>query len=297
VGEGDPGALRLYRAGETRELTAPSGTRITFADPSPPVAMPPLQPEFLVSRRRDAEWQIGRAGMRYRDLAPGRQGGWLIASEIRIPGGGPVPDYVHYHRVRFQMIYCARGWVRVVYEDQGPPFVMQPGDCVLQPPEIRHRVLESGPDVAVIEVGCPAGHETWADHELTLPTASVRPGREFGGQRFLRHQAAGAPWTPRPGEGFEARDTGVSAATGGIAAVSVLRPAGEMPGRAIRHADPRFLFVLEGRLQLSRPDREVERLDAGDAVVIPAGTSWRWGAERADLELLEVSLPGEPRKP
>jgi quercetin dioxygenase-like cupin family protein len=41
------------------------------------------------------------------------------------------------------MIYCHRGWVRVVYEDQGEPFVMHPGDCVLQPPGIRHRVLEA----------------------------------------------------------------------------------------------------------------------------------------------------------
>ena len=43
------------------------------------------------------------------------------------------------------MIYCMKGWVRLVYEDQGEPFLLEPGDCVLQPPEIRHRVLESPP--------------------------------------------------------------------------------------------------------------------------------------------------------
>src|SRR5690349_7367988 len=103
--------------------------------------------------------------MRYRDLLPGRQGGRFIASAIRIDQGGPVPDYVHYHRVRFQLLYCVRGWVRVVYEGQGDPFVMAPGDCVLQPPRIRHRVLESSPGLEVIEVAGPAEHETLADHD------------------------------------------------------------------------------------------------------------------------------------
>ena len=41
-----------------------------------------------------------------------------MASHIRIEKGGPVPDYVHFHRVRFQCIFCYRGRVRVVYEGQ-----------------------------------------------------------------------------------------------------------------------------------------------------------------------------------
>ena len=92
--------------------------------------------------------------------APGRLGGRFIASHITIPAGGPVPDYVHYHDVRYQSIHCVRGWVRVVYEDQGPPFVLEAGDCVLQPPGIRHRVLESSPGLEVVEVGSPAAHPT-----------------------------------------------------------------------------------------------------------------------------------------
>src|SRR6185436_13024852 len=111
-----------------------------------------------------APWTRGRAGMRYRDLIPGRQGGRFIASHIAIPEGGPVADYVHHHFVRVQLIYCHRGWVRVVYEDQGAPFMLEAGDCVLQPPGIRHRVLESSVGLEVIEIGSPAVHETFADH-------------------------------------------------------------------------------------------------------------------------------------
>ena len=75
--------------------------------------------------------------MYYRDLIPGRYGGRFIASHIRIPAGGPVPDYVHHHSVEFQLIFCVNGWVRVAYEDQGEPMVLNPGDCFLQPPHIR----------------------------------------------------------------------------------------------------------------------------------------------------------------
>ena len=101
-------------------LTAPNGTRIELRAAEPALSVPAGEPSFCVSRADDgAEWVIGRAGMRYRDLLPDRQGGRFIASHIAIPDGGPVPDYVHYHRIRFQLIYCHRGWVRVVYEDQG----------------------------------------------------------------------------------------------------------------------------------------------------------------------------------
>ena len=102
----------------------PNGTRIEIAAAPPPLVLPPLQASFVLSRiGDDAQWTTGRAGMRYRDLIPDRQGGRFIASHIQIPNGGSVPDYVHFHNIHFQMIYCYKGWVRLVYEDQGPAFV------------------------------------------------------------------------------------------------------------------------------------------------------------------------------
>ena len=84
--------------------------------------LPPTEHAFVVRRLADqAPWVIGRAGMQYRDLVPSRLGGAIIASHIRIPDGGPVPDMVHFHKVGFQLIFCIKGWVDVVYEDQGGP--------------------------------------------------------------------------------------------------------------------------------------------------------------------------------
>ena len=117
--------------------------------------------------------------------------------------------------VRAQVIHCRRGEVRVAYEDQGPPILMREGDTVLQPPGIRHRVLECSDGLEVIEVTSHAEHVTHVDHELTLPTAAVPPARSFDGQRFAWHRRQGAEWRPWGTAGFEACVTGIGAASGG----------------------------------------------------------------------------------
>ncbi|HEU4411533.1 MAG TPA: cupin domain-containing protein [Polyangiaceae bacterium] len=293
---GDPGRLRLLCRGAApagAPLRAPNGTLVELAPADPPLSVPDARPSFVVSRAADgASWQVGRATMRYRDLVPDRQGGRFIASHIRIPTGGPVPDYVHFHKVRFQMIYGYRGWSRLVYEDQGEPFVLRPGDCVLQPPEIRHRVLECSPGHEVIEVGCPAEHETFADPATELPTAARRPSRDFGGQRFVRHVAADASWQPFRLGGFECRDTGIAAATGGLAGVRVARRRGEPTREALSH-DAEFLlhFVLEGALTLRCEGEGTYELGPGDCFVVPPGRRHALEPGAGALELLEVALP------
>jgi len=309
-GSGDPGTLRLAcddpRAWGTDLLTAPNGTRIQLVDANPPLVIPESPPLFELTRDDGDVGGVGRAGMRYRDLLPKRQGGRFIASHILIPEAGPVPDYVHHHRVRFQMIYCAAGWVRVVYEDQGPAFVLEAGDCVLQPPGIRHRVLESSAGLEVIEIGCPAEHETTAEHVITLPTPELRPERVFEGQRFVRHAVADAVWEPWRLTGFACRDTGICAATDGLAGVRVVRcdrnaarangkagPEGEtQPVTDLVHdGELLFWFVLSGTATLHAEGRADEPLGKGAAVAIPAGKSHRLAEPSADLELLEVTLP------
>lgn len=167
------------------------------------------------TRAANSDWHQGRAGMEYRDLLPDRLGGRVIASHIRIRDGGPVPDYVHYHAVAFQLIYVRAGWVRVVYEDQGAPFVMHAGDCVVQPPLIRHRVLEASAGLEVIELASPARHATYVDHELQLPTLGVRSDRDFSGQRFSWHRAGSAR--------VAVEDLGVADATNGLVTARILR--------------------------------------------------------------------------
>ncbi|GHC48530.1 hypothetical protein GCM10007315_08190 [Gemmobacter tilapiae] len=295
-----PGTLRILTenpdefAGGERVLTAPNGCRVEIDVANPPLVLPKTEHAFVVRRLADqAPWVIGRAGMHYRDLIPTRLGGAMIASHIRIPDGGPVPDMVHFHKVGFQLIYCVKGWVDVVYEDQGPPIRLTAGDCFIQPPEIRHRVLYASDGIEVIEIGVPAEHITEIDHAMELPTPDLRPEREWDGQRFVYNEGAKGSYGPFRLPGFTARDTTIHAATKGVASVMVARPKG--PAAWTKHqGDILFTYVLQGEMTLEGEGKEPFRLSQGDAFVIPPGMATRYAAATVDLELLEVSLPGNP---
>jgi len=291
-------------------LFGPDGLQIELVNAVPQLQIPEGVQEFVLTRMlssSDGEqvWGAGRAGMLYRDLIPSRLGGRFVASHIRIPDAGPVPDYVHFHRVRFQMIYCKSGWVRLVYEDQGEPFILQAGDCVLQPPEIRHRVLEASAGLEVIEIGCPAIHETCGDPEMPLPTPVYRPERFFQHQQFVHHQLAYAKWLPSALHGFGERDTGIAAATQGLADVRVLRAGGAAhepedlattATSSLQQHDGEFLFffVLSGNVDLlwinAQGVQTIEHLNANDSVVLPSGSAYRWLIPGA-AELLQVRMP------
>ena len=296
-----PGVLRILTdspddfAGGARSLTAPNGTRVEIVSLTPAVDQPETQHEFAVRRLRDeAPWVIGRAGMHYRDLIPSRLGGSIIASHIRIPDGGPVPDMVHYHTVGFQLIYCYRGWVDIYYEDQGDDLIrLNAGDCVTQPPGIRHRVVHASPDIEVIEIGVPAEHVTTIDHEMTLPNGRGDPAREWDGQVFVHHVREGAAWETFRIPSFVARDTGITAGTKGVAGIQVAGFEGGTPPPARHDADIHFTFVMEGSMTLSAEGEEERALQPGDAFVIPPGKFYQYRDCSSDLELLEATLRGD----
>ena len=294
-GSGKDIFLRLHSTDrKAQTLQAPNGTTIEIINPSVGVELPELRESLVVTPlTSDASWTVGRAGMRYRDLIPSRLGGVFIASHIHIPNGGPVPDYVHYHRINFQMIYCKSGWVRVVYEDQGAPFVMHAGDCVLQPPEIRHRVLESSDNLEVIEIGAPAEHETFAEHQITLPNAQLKPDRDFSGQRFVRHVAEKTPWLPWRYSGFEARNTGIDTATSGYASAMTVRAKKSAVITESKHQHQLlFMFILSGSATLEAgSDHETKQLHAGASVTLPSLLDYKLEVVADNTEFLVVELP------
>ena len=273
----DPHTALLSRGDEVQRVTTQPGSALRSE-------IPPFAPTFVMTHAGGDGGQ-GRAGMIYRDLVPGRLGGRYIASHITIPDGGPVADWVHYHRVALQLIVVRRGWVRVVYEDQGEPFVMQAGDLVLQPPEIRHRVLESSPGLEVVEISCPALHETLADHDLELPNGTS-PDRLFGGQAFVRHIGGAAPWIPF--QGGEAQATNIADATRGFADVRFLRSVGSAPIAFDGHdGELVFGFVLEGSASLGFGAGFA--LEPADSFVIPPGEPCTLNEASTDFRLLYVT--------
>ncbi len=285
------------------QLLAPNGTVVELVSPLEAVAMPePVATLSVVSADGDGGFGTGRAGMGYRDLLPDRWGGSFIASHILIADGGDVADYVHFHRIRFQMIFVAAGWVDVVYEGQGEEFRMHAGDCVVQPPGIRHRVLRSSPGLEVIEIGCPAVHDTLVEHDISLPTPTLEPDRDFSGQRFVRHVAtASTPDPSRPGaDAFVHRNTGIDAATNGLADVRVLTMpspdarSGAACTRLTHDGEFAMYVVLTGSATLVVSTQSEQRdvvVTSRDAVALPPGATWSWSARSSDFELLQVVLP------
>jgi len=237
---------------------------------------------------RGTPWVRGKAGTHSRDLIPSRLGGAMIVTHIRIPNGGPVSDRVHYHTASFQLVFCVQGWITLAYEDQGEPITLHAGDCVTQPPHIRHKVLETSNGLEVLEIGMPAEHITAIDNEMSLPTSRVDSHRMFDGQRFCHHEHSKARWQPHRLPGFASCDTGVASASAGLAGACVLRAANAIPAyTTTHHANVLFSYVLAGSVRIDQ-----QLLVAGDAFTLPPNDSRRIGDISEDIQILEVSLPG-----
>ena len=65
----------------------------------------------------------------------------------------------HYHDVDFQMVYVLKGWIKAEYDGAGV-VTMRKGSCWLQPPKIKHTVLDYSDDCELLEVILPADFET-----------------------------------------------------------------------------------------------------------------------------------------
>lgn len=283
------------------ELLGPNMATIRFVA-RPSIRIPPLVERYEVVKSAESSWIAGRAGMRYRDLLPSRLGGRFAASTIEVCDGGPVPDTVHYHGVEFQVICCIKGWVQVVYESQGHPFIMRTGDVVLQPPYIRHRVLSSSPSARVVEVSSPAQHDTFVDHELVLPVdecdplrTTPEPSRLFTGQRFVHHVADQAEWRRWRHPGFEVQISAISGATNGTAGVQVVRNVDAAGWSPLQHqSDLHLLYILSGTATvhtLEATHGHSDGLSRGDAVTFPRHMAWGLVDCSVDFSFIEVTLP------
>jgi hypothetical protein len=125
-------------------------------------AAAPVQ-RFTVSHLNDADFK--RDGLRayalYRDLGiAAASGGLCQAHVIRLLS--PCTDEVrkpHQHDTELQLIYVLQGWVKNEFEGEGVQ-MMSAGSCWLQPPGIKHTVLDYSADVELLEIIVPADFKT-----------------------------------------------------------------------------------------------------------------------------------------
>jgi mannose-6-phosphate isomerase-like protein (cupin superfamily) len=118
---------------------------------------------FRVSHHSEDDFETGlRRYAKYRDLGMAKAtGGMVQAHVIRfVPPFRPEEvSKLHTHDVEFQMVYVLKGWIKTELEGQGA-HVMRPGSAWLQPPKIKHKVLDYSDDCEVLEVILPAEFET-----------------------------------------------------------------------------------------------------------------------------------------
>jgi mannose-6-phosphate isomerase-like protein (cupin superfamily) len=116
----------------------------------------------VVSHHNEADFREGlRTYAKYRDLGISKATNGLAQAHVIRLLGRCDPEVVskrHYHDVDFQMIYVLKGWMRGEYD--GQEVTVREGSCWLQPPRIKHTVLDYSDDCELLEITLPAEFDT-----------------------------------------------------------------------------------------------------------------------------------------
>jgi hypothetical protein len=156
-----PGVLRRGRgaAGKKRSGRSASAAKKTASKSKSRVR----RHTFIASHHRADAFEQGlRRYAHYRDLGiAGATNGMVRAHVIRmIPPCDPAEvSKRHFHEVEFQMVYVLKGWIKGEYEGAGV-VTMREGSCWLQPPKIKHAVLDYSDDCELLEIIMPADFAT-----------------------------------------------------------------------------------------------------------------------------------------
>ena len=138
-------------------MTVPSSfTSITSSKARP-------RQRLTASHLGGADFQTGlRSYAAYRDLGiSDATRGMVQAHVIRfIPPCRPEEvSKLHFHDVDFQMVYVLKGWIKTEFDGEGA-VVMRTGSAWIQPPRIKHKVLDYSADCEVLEIILPADFKT-----------------------------------------------------------------------------------------------------------------------------------------
>jgi hypothetical protein len=124
---------------------------------------PPRKQTFVASHHSPDAFEAGlRRYAHYRDLGIAAATNGLARAHVikMIPPCDPAEVSTrHYHDVEFQMVYVLKGWIKGEYDGAGV-VTMHEGSCWLQPPKIKHSVLDYSDDCELLEIILPADFET-----------------------------------------------------------------------------------------------------------------------------------------
>jgi mannose-6-phosphate isomerase-like protein (cupin superfamily) len=126
-------------------------------------ARPRAKQRFTVSHHSEAGFDAGlRRYAKYRDLGINAATNGLVQAHVIqfVPPCRPEEvSKLHYHDVEFQMVYVLKGSIKTELEGQGA-ITMRQGSCWIQPPRVKHKVLDYSDDCEVLEIVLPADFKT-----------------------------------------------------------------------------------------------------------------------------------------
>ena len=140
-----------------------STKKSTAASRAKPKAKVRPKQTFNANHFREEDFRADglRTYAKYRDLGMSKAtNGLLQAHVIRLvpPCDPKVVSKRHYHDVDVQMIYVLKGWIKGEYD--GQVVTMRQGGAWLQPPKIKHTVLDYSDDCELLEIVLPAEFKT-----------------------------------------------------------------------------------------------------------------------------------------
>jgi hypothetical protein len=123
----------------------------------------PRKQTFVASHHAPGAFEQGlRRYAQYRDLGIAAATNGLARAHVikMVPPCDPAEvSKRHYHDVEFQMVYVLKGWIKSEFDGAGA-VTMREGSCWLQPPKIKHAVLDYSNDCELLEIILPADFDT-----------------------------------------------------------------------------------------------------------------------------------------
>jgi hypothetical protein len=157
----------IRKAKKVARAAAKSSARRRVARAKSPAKTPakskPRRQSFVASHHSPDAFEQGlRRYAQYRDLGIAAATGGLARAHVIKMVPPCIPAEVskrHYHDVDFQMVYVLKGWIKGEYDGAGV-VTMREGSCWLQPPKIKHTVLDYSDDCELLEIILPADFDT-----------------------------------------------------------------------------------------------------------------------------------------
>ena len=132
--------------------------------------------------------------------------------------------------------------------------------------------------------------------DMEASTLSREPATTNPEMKLVHSTPSTSPFVPGRREFFKYRDLGVSAATGGKVRAQVMSATNGLTrptGWHYHKCEAQFIYVLKGWVDLEFENGEKHRVSEGDSMLIPGGMRHNETAAAEEIEILELSLPGE----